>query len=98
MSRLFRRISNPTNKTNKMKKMSVEHITHGQARIEYTIFGQDTAVAECFAMIHVADATLTFEQQLESVRAAYFHLINLLPDGNHNSKLSPSGELEGGYA
>lgn len=58
-----------------MEKMSVEHITHGQARIEYTVFGQDTGVAECFAMIHVIDATLTFEQQLESVRAACFYLL-----------------------
>ena len=58
-----------------MKKMSVEHITHGQACIECSLFGKGTGVTECFAMIHVSDATLTFEQQLESVRAAYFFLL-----------------------
>ena len=66
-----------------MKKMSVEHITHGQACIECSLFGQGTGVTECFAMIHVSDATLTFEQQLESVRAAYFFLLrHQLPGSN----------------
>ena len=66
-----------------MKKMSVEHITHGQACIECSLFSQGTSVTECFAMIHVSDATLTFEQQLESVRAAYFFLLrHQLPGSN----------------
>ncbi len=66
-----------------MKKMSVEHITHGQACIECSLFSQGTDVTECFAMIHVSDATLTFEQQLESVRAAYFFLLrHQLPGSN----------------
>ena len=63
--------------------MSVEHITHGQACIECSLFSQGTGVTECFAMIHVSDATLTFEQQLESVRAAYFFLLrHQLPGSN----------------
>lgn len=56
--------------------MKHTEIIHGHARIECTLFGTDTAVAECFAMIHVDDATLTFEEQLESVRAAYFWMLH----------------------
>jgi len=50
-------------------------ITFGKARIECSWFGQDTDVTECFAMIHVCDVTMTFEEQLACVRAAYFHLM-----------------------
>ena len=70
--------------------MNHSEIIHGHARIQCSLFGQDTSVTECFAMIHVSDATLPFEQQLESLRAAYSHLLKLFVTP------SPSGELEGG--